>query len=82
MDCDGRAERGCGWDIEESVGVVLSSSVRFVIRRYVVVRLRLDQSFGGVTTVQPLALGALALVARQSSEKEDDENKCKDSDSG
>ena len=76
---DWRANKSSGWYIRDIVVVVLASSVRKVVGRYVVVRMNLHKSFGRVPPVQ---FPSLALIPWQSSEKDDDDDKRKDSDSG
>ena len=77
---DWGAYKGRGRYIGELLVTRLSSSVRRVVGRYIVVRMSLNQSFGGGTTT--IQSPFLALVLWQSSEKEEDENKRKHSDSG
>lgn len=76
---DWRAHKCCGWHIGEVLVAILALSVLEITRRYIVVRVSLHQSLGGGTTVQ---LPFLALVSWQLSEKEDDDDKGKDSNSG
>ena len=76
---DWGANKSSSWYIGDVLVVVLASSVCRVVGRHVIVRLNLHKSFGRVPPVQS---SSLTLIPWQSSEKDDDNDKRKDSDSG